>query len=151
MTRGGERVNVDFQKAVRDPGSAYDIIMQPGDSVSIPTTPSAVNVVGEVNNPGILSYIKGDDMQNYIDRAGGLTDSANYALVQFPNGNVERHGFGLFAGNPTVDDGSTIVVTKLPPPPPSTGGTDIGTTIRDMFAILTSAVTVIYLAWQVAK
>jgi protein involved in polysaccharide export with SLBB domain len=151
MTRDGQRVNVDFEKAVRKPGSAYDIVMHPGDIVSIPKTPNSVKVLGEVNNPGILSYIQGDDMRDYIDRAGGVTDSANYALVQFPNGNVEKHGFGLFAGNPTVDDGSTIVITKVPPPPPSTGGSDLGTTIKDMFAILTSAITIIYLAYQITK
>ena len=82
------------------------------------TKPNSVRVSGEVNNPGLLSYIEGDNMWNYIDRAGGLTDSSNYALVQFPSGNVEKHGFGWFRGNPTVDDGSSIVVTKVPPPPP---------------------------------
>jgi polysaccharide biosynthesis/export protein len=151
MTRDSERVNVDFEKALSNPGSSHDIIVHGGDIVSIPKAPNSIRVLGEVNNPGILSYIHGDDMWNYIDRAGGVTDSANYALVHFPNGNVEKHGLGVFAGDPTVDDGSMIIVTKLPPPPPSTEGIDIGTTVKDMFAILTSAITIIYLASHFTK
>ncbi|HTR80591.1 MAG TPA: SLBB domain-containing protein [Bacteroidota bacterium] len=149
MMRDGERVNVDFERALKRPGTSYDIVLHDGDSVYVPKTPNAVRVLGEVNNPGILSYIEGDDMMDYIDRAGGETDSSNYALVHFPSGNVEKHGLGWFHGNPTIDDGSTIFVTKVPPPPPSTPGVDVGTTIKDTFAILASAVTVIYLASQI--
>ena len=146
MTRQRERMNVDFERAVNRPGSTYDVVLQEGDSIFIPPKPNSVTVVGEVNNPGILGFIEGDNMLNYIDRAGGITDSANYALVHFPNGNVERHGFGLFSGNPRVDDGSTVIVTKVPPPPPPTPGVDTATTVKDMFAIVVSAITVIILA-----
>jgi hypothetical protein len=63
---------------------------------------------------------------------------------------VEKHGLGwLFYGNPTVDDGSSIVVTKVPPPPPQFPGHDLGTTIKDVFAIGMSAATIIYLAHQI--
>jgi hypothetical protein len=44
-----------------------------------------------------------------------------------------------------------IVVTKEPPPPPATTGVDVGTTIKDIFAIATSAATIIYLAHQFSK
>ena len=115
----------------------------------VPQKPNAVRVSGEVNNPGILGFIEGDDMWDYIERAGGVTDSSNYALVQFPSGNVEKHGLGWFRGDPTIEDGSSIIITKEPPPPPATPGLDIGTTIKDTFAIIASAVTVIYLVSQV--
>ncbi len=151
MTRDGDRVNVDFERALKNPGGSYDIIVHAGDIISIPKAPNSVKVVGEVNNPGILSYIDGDNMWNYIDRAGGVTDSANYALVHFPNGNVGKHGLGFFSRNPTVDDGSMIIVTKVPPPPPAVDGIDVGATVKDMFAILTSAVTVIYLVSHFSK
>ena len=149
ITRGGERVNVDFERALNKPGGSYDVVLHDGDLISVPKKPNSVRVSGEVNNPGILGFVEGDDMWNYIDRAGGVTDSANYVLVQFPNGNVEKHGLGWFAGDPTVEDGSSIMVTKEPPPPPATPGVDVGTTIKDTFAILASAVTVIYLAHQI--
>ena len=151
MTRRGERVNVDFERAVKKPGGAYDVVLHPGDSVFVPKKPNAVRVSGEVNNPGILGFIEGDNMSDYIERAGGVTDSSNYALVQFPSGNVEKHGLGWFHGDPTIEDGSAIIVTKEPPPPPSTPGVDVGTTVKDVFAIVTTAATLIYLVSQVKK
>jgi protein involved in polysaccharide export with SLBB domain len=156
LLRGGVRVNVDFEEALDSPGGKYDVILHEGDVLSIPRKPNAVQVFGQVNNPGILGYIDGDNLHNYIDRAGGVQDSADYYLVQFPSGEVRKcgNGFlgtGLFRRNPTVPDGSTITVTKVPPPPPATEGIDTGTTIKDMFAILTSAVTIIYLAYHFSK
>jgi protein involved in polysaccharide export with SLBB domain len=151
MSRGGQRVNVDFERAVRKPGGADDAVLHLGDTVYVPQKPNSVKVSGEVNNPGILGFIEGDDMWDYIDRAGGVTDSSNYALVQFPNGNVERHGLGWFRGDPTIEDGSSIVVTKEPPPPPPTPGVDVGTTVKDVFAIVVSAATLIYLVSQVKR
>lgn len=148
MSRGGQRVNVDFERALRRPGGDYDVVMHVGDDVFVPQKPNSVTVSGEVNNPGILSFIDGDDMWDYIDRAGGVTDSANYALVHFPSGNVEKHGLGWFRGDPTIEDGSSIVLTKEPPPPPATPGVDVGATIKDIFAIAMSAATIIYLAHQ---
>jgi len=62
---------------------------------------------------------------------------------------VKKHGLGwLFYGNSTVDDCSFIVATKVPPPPQFPGA-DLGTTIKDVFAIGMSAATVIYLAHQI--
>ena len=71
------------------------------------------------------------------------------SLVHFPNGNVEKHGLGWFRGDPTIEDGSSIVVTKEPPPP--TPGVDVGTTVKDVFAIVVSAATLVYLVSQVKK
>jgi protein involved in polysaccharide export with SLBB domain len=143
--RGPARVNVDFLEALSNPGGKYDVILQPGDSVYIPRKPNAVVVRGEVNNPGILGFIRGDDMRDYIDRAGGLTDSASYALLAYPNGNVQKHGLGWFAGNPTVEDGSVITVTKVAPPKEG-DEFDLSGTIKDVFAVLASAVTIMVLA-----
>jgi hypothetical protein len=49
---------------------------------------------------------------------------------------VKKHGLGLFAGDPSVDDGSTIIVAKVPPAPPPSEGVDVATTIKDSFAIV---------------
>jgi hypothetical protein len=48
-------------------------------------------------------------------------------------------------------DGSFIVVTKEPPPPPPPQfpGADLGTTIKDIFAIAMSAATIVHLAHQI--
>jgi protein involved in polysaccharide export with SLBB domain len=148
LTRKGERVNVDFKNVFENPKGDEDIVLHPGDSVYIPKKPNAVKMTGNINNPGLLGYIQGDDLWNYIDRAGGLKDSSDYILLYSPNGNVSRHGTGWFASDPTVYDGSTIVVAKIPPPPPEVPGESAGQVIRDVFAIAASMLTVLVLAKQ---
>lgn len=151
MTRRGTRVNIDFEKAIVDENEDHDIILQPGDVISIPPKPNSVAISGEVNNPGILGYIDGEHLWSYIDRAGGLTDSANYVLVTNPSGNVEKFGTGWFHSNPRLADGSTIAVTKYPPPLPEKEGESLATTIKDIFAITTSAATLAFIVWQFRK
>ena len=122
-----------------------------GDSISIPSSPHTVQVDGEVNNPGVLSFIDGSSALSYIDRAGGLTDSSNYAVLVKPTGETQRVNFGFLRTNPDVPEGSRIRVTKVPPPAPEGKGLDISGTIKDTFAILTSAATLAFLIYQVTK
>jgi polysaccharide biosynthesis/export protein len=146
LTRQGQRVNVDFENVFNKSKGEEDIVLHPEDSIYIPKKPNAVKMAGQVNNPGLLGFIDGDDLWNYIDRAGGLTDSSQYILLISPNGNVEKFGTGWFHGNPKVYDGSTVVVTKIPPPPPNEPGVDIGGVIKDVFAITASALTILVLS-----
>lgn len=148
MERNGARFNVDFDRAIGKLQLKYDVILQPGDVIRVPARPNAVQVTGEVNNPGLLNFIEGENMWSYIDRAGGVSDSAAYALVSFPNGNMQRVSLGWFGGNPDIPDGSAIRVTRTPPPPPEGEKVDIAGTIKDVFAITASAVTILVLTNQ---
>jgi hypothetical protein len=57
-----------------------------------------------------------------------------------------------FHRDPEVLEGSSIVVTKKPPePPPERKEFDLGGTIKDSFALVASAATVIYLISQIKK
>jgi hypothetical protein len=57
-----------------------------------------------------------------------------------------------FHRHPEVLEGSTIVVTKKPPePPPERKEFDLGGTIKDPFAVVASAATIIYLISQIKK
>jgi len=148
--RNGKRLLVDFEKAFFQKSTIHDPIIFPNDSIYIPSHPHTVTVVGEVNNPGLLSYIKGDDVMDYIDRAGGTTDSAAYAILIKPTGESEKIGFGLFSSNPTVAEGSVIRVLKIPPPAPE-DKVNITELVKDTFAILTSAATLAFIVYQVTK
>ena len=147
--RNGNRIVANVQKLFYNNEQDENILLQADDSIFVPKEPNTVFVKGEVNNPGLYKFIPGNNVKDYISNAGGETDSANYVIYREANGNSKRVGFGLFSGNPTVYDGSTITVTKLPPPPPETPGVDLGITIKDIFAIVTSAVTIIVLARQI--
>jgi protein involved in polysaccharide export with SLBB domain len=149
--REGRRLLLNFVKAYYDKNEIHDVVMLSGDRIVVPPRPYTVSVNGEVNKPGLLSFIPGDDVSDYIDRAGGLTDSASYALFVKPTGESRRVNFGLFRSNPEVAEGSAITVLKLPPPPPEQKGEELATTIKDVFAIVTSAATIAFLIWQVTK
>jgi protein involved in polysaccharide export with SLBB domain len=152
LHRGGRRMLLDFEKAYLKRDIVHDVILQRGDSIHVPSVPHTVLVSGEVNNPGLLSFVEGDNVMDYVNRAGGLTDSANYAVLTQPTGDSKRVNFGWFRANPEVADGASVVVYRTPPPPVQTGpGFDWGTTIKDTFAILTSGATLAYIVYQVTK
>jgi len=148
FTRDGKRLMIDLEKLVNGKDEDQDVILSNTDEVFIPRKPNTVFVTGEVNKPGLYKFVDGDDVKDYIDKAGGETDSSNYILYTKANGETKKVGFGWFSSNPEAFDGSTIVVTKEPPDPPSNSTFDVGTTIKDMFAILVAALTIIVLVDQ---
>jgi protein involved in polysaccharide export with SLBB domain len=68
-------VSVDFAKALSD--SKYDISLENGDQIVIPTSPNQVYVFGRIENPGFVEYKKGADVSYYVNKAGGFTDVAD--------------------------------------------------------------------------
>ena len=67
--------------------------------------------MGEVNQPGYVSYKKGDSVKKYINRAGGYSAYAEKKdiFIIHPNGNaIPKTSFS----SPKVLDGSTIVVNQ---------------------------------------
>ncbi|HRQ54285.1 MAG TPA: SLBB domain-containing protein [Ignavibacteriaceae bacterium] len=149
FTREGRRLVIDLEKLFYGEDEDHDVILNNGDEIFIPRKPNTVFVTGEVNNPGLYKYIPGDNIKDYIDKAGGETDSSNYILYSKANGETDKVGFGWFSGNPTAYDGSVIVVTKEPPPLVEKDGPPLWSNIKDIFAIAVSAVTIIVLALQI--
>jgi polysaccharide export outer membrane protein len=151
LFRRGQRLLVDVEEVYRNRTPEQDVVLLPGDSLVVPPHPYTVLVTGEVNRSGLLSFVKGDDVMDYIERAGGLTDSSWYGILTRPTGESRRVDFGFLRARPEVFEGSQIWVKKIPPPEPEKGGESTATTIKDMFAIAMSAATIITLIWQVTK
>lgn len=147
--RNNKRLNANLEELYFEKNLKQDINLSDGDSIYIPKKPNTVFVTGEVNHPGLFKFLDGEDVKDYIDKAGGRTDSASFAVYMKPNGESYRVNFGIFTGNPEVYDGSVIDVTKIPQEPKAENKFDLGTTIKDIFAIAASAVTVIYLVSQI--
>lgn len=148
--REGKRLFLDFERAVSFGDALNDVALLVGDSIVVPPKPNTVLVDGEVNARGLFSFRDGDDVSDYVDRAGGRRDSADYAILTYPSGESRKVSFGFLRSDPGVPDGSQILVTKVNPPKEEKP-VDIGATIRDTFAILTSAATVAFLIWQTTK
>jgi hypothetical protein len=152
LVRDGGRYRANFEDALDDPSGDEDIILQPSDRLNIPSRPYTIIVQGEVRNPGVYAYVDGKSKSYYIDRAGDVTDSADVALISYPEGYVVKSGLGWFSTNPSIPDGTTITVTKVTPEPPQvpqeTKPVDWSATIKDSFAVIASAATIIYLVSQ---
>ena len=121
----------------------------PDDSIYIPSKPNTVLIVGEVNNPGLYSFVEGDDVSDYVSRAGGETDSVKTVLLQKPNGESEEMVW--YKLDPNVPDGSIIFLPKAPGITQEIKPLDLGETIKDVFALLSSAATLAFLIFQVTK
>ncbi len=149
LNRDGVPVRVEFSKAIRDPNGDEDVILSNGDAIYVPLIPNSVRIAGEVGNPGIYGFVKGRSLNGYIDVAGGLKDSAQYVYLSYPSGLTEKFSTGwfssIFQSNPTIEDGSSIQITRRPPDPPGEE-VDIGKTVTDVMAILASTLTILVLA-----
>lgn len=58
-------------------GSNSDIFLEDGDAIYIPTKPTIVSVLGEVNHSANILYKSGADAEYYIKKAGSYTKNAD--------------------------------------------------------------------------
>ena len=103
-------VAVDFEKAIANPGSVYDIVLREGDVLSIPENVGTVAIKGEVLFPNTVAYVEGKPLNYYITQAGGFNNDAKQSKVYvvYMNGSVDK-GAGA-----RIEPGCEVVVPKKP-------------------------------------
>lgn len=109
-------VNIDLEKAMKHPGSEYDLMLKDGDQISVPAILQTVKVNGEVVYPKLVRHSTGR-LKYYVRQSGGYADKANKkgTYVLYPNGEVRTsRNFVLFRSNPKVRPGSEIFVPTQP-------------------------------------
>jgi polysaccharide biosynthesis/export protein len=57
--------------------SPSDVELQDGDSLNVPRRPVSVMVLGSVRNPTAVLFKNDEDVQYYVNRAGGMSEAAN--------------------------------------------------------------------------
>jgi polysaccharide export outer membrane protein len=105
--------------------SIYDLELENGDSLFVPQNPQSLQTLGAVFNQTAFVFDKSKGLQDYIDLAGGYTDSADKAkvFVLKVNGSAVRpESGGLFLsskttyaapdGGPLLEPGDSIVVPE---------------------------------------
>lgn len=85
-------VGIELDKALKNPGSQYDVVLRDGDRIYIPEMATTVSISGEVMQPNTVTYVEGRKVKDYINSAGGYTDRANkkHAYVVYMNGNIKK-------------------------------------------------------------
>jgi protein involved in polysaccharide export with SLBB domain len=140
------RINIDLPRALRDHGSRDNVILQPGDQITIPEYQPSVRVTGAVNSPGSVLYRRGAPLDYYLSAAGGFTQSAEkgQVSVRYANGEVRtRRGGLLFRSNPAPGPGSEVYVPAKDPNAPRTDKVALFGAIAQ---ILASTVAIIVVA-----
>jgi protein involved in polysaccharide export with SLBB domain len=140
VSRAGRLVGTDYARAVRQPGSRYNLLLEPGDSVTVPTYDATVLVEGAVNFSSRVLYDPRLTLFDYVSRAGGFAANADRGRVsvQYPDGErytVQRRL--VFSSVPQVRPGSTVFV----PARAEGAKTDWGDVITKTVSVLSTAVT----------
>lgn len=141
------RINLNLRKALQDPTSLDNLVMQPGDSLYVPPRVEFVIVRGEVGYPSSVLYVRGKRPKYYVAQAGGYTENAdeNRTRVTLPNGSTWQPRWFILP-DPEVQPGSEIYVPRK-----EVSAKDTWEVIRDTVALLSSMTTVLLLVWQISK
>lgn len=104
-------VGIYLDRALAQPGGTYDMVLQEGDSISIPQQMSTVKISGEVLYPNTVVYEPKTNYKHYIDQAGGYSPRAkkSSAFIIYANGSVAR-----LKRNTPIEPGCHIVVPSKP-------------------------------------
>lgn len=85
-------VGIDLRKALKNPGSEYDVVLRPGDRLIVPEYSGTVKISGGVMYPNVVVYEKGAGLKHYIAQGGGTLPRAkkNRAFIVYMNGTVAK-------------------------------------------------------------
>lgn len=136
-------VGIELTSILKKPGSRGDLIVEDGDVIRVPKQLQTVKVTGEVLNPNNIVYVANKGFKQYVNGAGGFTNTAlrKGAYIKYANGSVESARKFLFFNNyPKVKPGAEILVPKRAVTERLTaqGWIGIGTAVASMAAIIVS-------------
>lgn len=109
------RVVVDFEKLFLQGDSREDVVLQIGDMIFIPEKKEYISIIGQVVNPGNITFKPNLSVEDYINIAGGFSWRAKENDIR-----VIRANTGEWVDADDVDQlkpGDTIWVPEDPPGP----------------------------------
>jgi polysaccharide export outer membrane protein len=115
LFRDGKAVGIDLPRAMQRPGTADDIIIEPGDRLEIPEYDPLVLITGAVVFESKARFERNLDVEDYVRRAGGATEDGDKGRisVRYPNGELRTTERKLgIRRYPRVEPGSTIIVPR---------------------------------------
>ena len=91
-------------------GTKYDLLLEDGDTLIVPLTPSGITVMGSVNNPTSIPFEPGKGIEYYIRKTGGMTRHADKRGIYVMKANGEA--VSKFMMSKSVERGATIVIPQ---------------------------------------
>lgn len=123
------RIGIDVSKILKHKHSKYDLLLNEGDMLLIPSEKQTVEIRGEVLAPSMVRFQKGQSLRQYIDQAGGFSNRAKRRsiYVLYANGSIKSTRTSLFFKNyPELAPGAIIIVPSKPEKKEMSTGETIG-------------------------
>ena len=123
------RIGIDVSKILKHKHSKYDLLLNEGDMLLIPSEKQTVEIRGEVLAPSMVRFQKGQSLRQYIDQAGGFSNRAKKRsiYVLYANGSIKSTRNSLFFKNyPELAPGAIIIVPSKPEKKEMSTGETIG-------------------------
>ncbi|WP_224981779.1 SLBB domain-containing protein [Geomonas agri] len=101
-------------------GGAYDLELQGGDQLVVPSDPGGVNVIGDVYNQSTVVTQRGHDIEWYLKQVGGPTGDADMDSIYvvkvdgsvISQANSSKFMFYNSFWGKKLDSGDTIIVPR---------------------------------------
>ena len=111
QAKGRVIVKIDIPERLK--GTAEDVVLENGDSITIPQIPSVVNVLGEVYDSNSIIFEEDKNGEYYINKMGGLNknaDSSSLYIVRADGTILSSERYNIFGTK--VARGDTIIVPQ---------------------------------------
>lgn len=113
FTRAGKVIGVDIVNIMQNREDVNNLVLNSGDALEIPRKKETVTINGQVYSPTTVPYSSGLKLKEYLNLAGGTTDSAfvKKTYVKYGNGRLDRtRSFLGIKAYPKIENGSEIIV-----------------------------------------
>ena len=113
FTRAGKVIGVDLTKVMDNRNDVNNLVLNSGDVLDIPRRKETVTINGQVYSPTSVPFEANLKLKEYINLAGGTTDSAyvKKTYVRYGNGRLARtRSFAGIKAYPRIENGSEIIV-----------------------------------------
>jgi protein involved in polysaccharide export with SLBB domain len=108
-----ESIGIELNKAIQNPDSKYNMLLQDGDLISVPKELQTVRVQGEVLYSTNVQYDERNSFKEYVSLSGGFTSEAKIgkSYIVYANGRAQRtKNFLFFRKFPKVKPGADIFI-----------------------------------------
>lgn len=106
-------MSVNLQKAIANPGSSDDIVLEEGDMITVPKTPVSVQAFGGVNIQKKVNFYSGLRTRKLIKESGGFAENANRrgTYILYPDGKIRTaNSYVFFRTYPKLVPGAELYV-----------------------------------------
>jgi len=96
--------SIDFEKVMIEGSEEGDFMLEDEDVIIIPRKSDKVYVFGQVNNPGFIKVKEKEDWRYYIEKGGGLGESASGEVYIIKNVSRSWHNVKEYKGEIKAGD-----------------------------------------------